>query len=47
MKGTKLNLTLEKGEEKKIFVNGNPVSGDSLRLDNADLSGEISVRFVL
>lgn len=47
VKGAKLNLTLEKGEDKKIFVNGKPVSGDLLRLDNGDLSGEITVRFVL
>ena len=47
VKGAKLNLTLEKGEDKKIFVNRKPVSGDLLRLDNGDLSGEITVRFVL
>ena len=47
VKGAKLNLTLKKGDERKITVNGKTISGETLRFDNSDLSGEITVEMVL
>ena len=47
LKGAKINLTLKKGENKSITVNGKATEGGEVRFENSELKGEINVEIVL